>query len=281
MMRRWGWLIFLLIGLLWGTAAFGQEDKREGKGPDSPWETYSFKFGGFLTALESDVELGLNNVGTGITVNVEDALGLQSSMTVFRADFGWRFGSTRKHMLDVAYSDFRRSASKTLSKTIEIGDEVYPVGTTVESEFNFSIITAKYTYSLYQDDRFNFGLGIGAYVMPVEFKISENNIGNVEENFTAPLPVLGARFDFAVTPKFFVRQSLDLLYLEIGDFRGTIVDISFGAEYKFWKHFGIGADVNIFRIAVEADGEDYPGVDLVGKFNFGYNAIMLYGKLYF
>jgi hypothetical protein len=280
-MRRWTGLFVLLVAVLWATAALGQDDQRAETAPESPWETYSLRVGGFLTALDSDVSLGVQNVGAGITVNVEDALGLETRMTVFRADFGWRFGSTRKHMLDLAWSDFRRSATKTLGKTIEIGDEVYPVGTVVESEFNFSIISVKYTYSLFQDDRFNFGLGIGAYVMPIQFKISQNNIGNVEESFTAPLPVIGARFDFAVTPKFFLRQSFDLLYLEIANFRGSIADISFGAEYKIWEHFGIGADLNLFRIGIEAQDEDYPGIDFVGKINFGYDAILLYGKFYF
>jgi hypothetical protein len=276
-MKKLGWLVAVIVFVLWCNPAFGKDETDL----DSPWETYSFKFGGFLTALESDVQLGVKNVGTGITVNVEDALGLDSRLTVFRADFGWRFGSTRKHMLELAWSDFRRSATKTLGKTIEIGDEVYPIGTVVESEFNFSIISAKYTYSLFQDDRFNFGLGIGAYVMPIKFKISESSIGTVEESFTAPLPVIGARFDFAVTPKFFIRQSLDLLYLEIGSFRGAIVDIGLGAEYKVWEHFGIGADLNVFRIGVEANDEDYPEIDFVGKLNFSYNGILLYGKFYF
>jgi len=155
------------------------------------------------------------------------------------------------------------------------------VGTTVESEFNFSIISAKYTYSLFQDDRFNFGLGIGAYVMPIEFKISEGNLGKVQESFTAPLPVVGVRFDFAVTPKFFLRQNLDLLYLEIGSFRGAILDVGLGAEYKIWKHFGVGAEYDAFRIGVEAEDEDYPGVDFFGKLTFSYNALLLYGKVYF
>ena len=280
-MRRWAGLFVFLAAIFWATAALGQDDHRPDKDSESPWETYSFKFGGFLTALDSDVELGVQNVGAGITVNVEDALGLDTRMVVFRADFGWRFGETRKHMLDLVWSDFRRSATKTLGKDIEIGDKIYPVGTTVESEFNFSIISARYTYSLFQDDRFNFGLGIGAYVMPIEFKISEGNLGNVQESFTAPLPVVGVRFDFAVTPKFFLRQNLDLLYLEIGNFRGAILDLGLGAEYKIWKHFGVGAEYDAFRIGVEAEDEDYPLIDFIGKINFSYNALLLYGKVYF
>ena len=281
-MKQRIWIFFLSAVLIfWVPAAFGQGEKGKAHVPDSPWETYSFRFGGFLTALNSDLALEAKNIGTGITVDVEDALGLDTSLSVFRADFGWRFGSTRRHRLDLRWSDFRRSASKTLERDVTLGDKTYPLGTKVESKFNSSIISAKYTYSLFQDNRFNFGLGIGAYVMPIEFGISENNLGEVEESFTAPLPVIGAQFDFAVTPNFFIRQRLDLLYLEIANFRGGIADITLGAEYKFWKHFGIGADLNFFRIGIEAEGEDYPEIDFFGKVNFSYNALLLYTKFYF
>jgi hypothetical protein len=280
MKRLTGAVVLCLALVFSGSVAWAQEQGAH-EAEDTPWEKYSFKFGGFITTLDSQVQIGSKDLGAGIVVDVEDALGLESNLTVFRGDLGWRFGKTRRHQWNFSFSDFRRNASKFLGKKLEIGDTTFRAGTQLETDFNFQIIQAKYTYSLFQDDRFNFGLGLGAYVMPIQFKISAGGRSQVEESFVAPLPVIGARFDFAVTPKFFIRQTLDVLYLEVGDFRGAIVDLGIGAEYKIWQNFGIGADLNVFNIGIEAKGEDYPEIDFVGRFDFGYNALLLYGKVYF
>ncbi len=280
MKRLTGVAVLCLAFVFSGSVAWAQEQGAH-EAEDTPWETYSFKFGGLITALNSQVQIGVKDLGAGIVVDVEDALGLDSDLTVFRGDFGWRFGKTRRHQWNFSFSDFRRNASKFLGQKLEIGDATLRAGTQLETDFNFQIIQVKYTYSLFQDDRFNFGLGLGAYVMPVKFRISAGGKEAVDESFVAPLPVIGARFDFAVTPKFFIRQTLDVLYLEVGDFRGAIIDLGIGAEYKIWKHFGIGADLNVFNIGIEANGEDYPEINFVGRVDFGYNAVLLYGKVYF
>ena len=280
-MKRLAGVGFLcLVFVMFGSVAFAQEQAGSAA-KDTPWEKYSFKFGGLVTALNSQVQVGLKDLGAGVTVDVEDALGLDSKLTVFRGDFGWRFGKTNRHQWNFSFSDFRRNASKFLGQRLEVGDATLKAGTQVETDFNFQIIQAKYTYSLFQDDRFNFGVGLGAYIMPVTFKISAAGRSQIDESFVAPLPVIGFRFDFAVTPKFFIRQNLDILYLEVGSFSGSIVDLGVGAEYKIWKHFGIGVDLNYFNIGIEAEAEDYPEIDWVGRFDFGYDAILLYGKLYF
>jgi hypothetical protein len=68
-------------------------------------------------------------------VNVEDALGLNSSIFVFRADALYRFTSNRRHRLDLNYIDLRRSSTKTLGSDIQIGDQIFTAGTTVDTVY--------------------------------------------------------------------------------------------------------------------------------------------------
>jgi hypothetical protein len=91
-------------------------------------------------------------------VNGEDALGLDSSLTVFRADAVYRFTSNRRHRFDLSYVDLRRSATRTLQTDIQIKDQTFPVGTTVDSLFDIKIIRGAYSYSLFQDERIDLGL---------------------------------------------------------------------------------------------------------------------------
>ncbi|MGD8428755.1 MAG: hypothetical protein PVH63_14110, partial [Balneolaceae bacterium] len=124
---------------------------------------------------------------------------------------------------------------------------------------------------------------IGLYVMPIDIGLNATGLINVDETerFTAPLPTLGLRADFAITPKWFLRSSLEIFYLEIREFTGAIYDSHVAIEYLPWKHFGFGLGFNKFNLDIEADGEDYPQIDFKGELNFKYTGLLLYAKLFF
>lgn len=101
------------------------------------------------------------------------------------------------------------------------------------------------------------------------------------ESITAPLPVVGLRFDFAITPKWFLKSNLDLFYLEIDNFRGSISNIKVKLEYDAFKNVGFGLSAESFRVQVESEGDDYPGVELFGRLEYQNFRILAYIKFYF
>ena len=242
---------------------------------EKPWERFSLNLGGGVVFLKSDVRVG--SQATGISVNAEDALGLDTDMLVLRGEGIFRLGESRRHRLDFGFLDLSRDGTRTLGRDITIGDTVYPIGTTVETEFDLKLFKGAYSYSLVQDERIDFGLGIGLYVAPVKFRISSSRSGAVEESSaTAPLPFLVGHIDYALTPKLFLKQSLSLFYLEYKDFKGRLVDAAIGLEYNLWKHFGMGLAFNIFSLHVEDKGD---ATDLKGSIDFGFSGLILYGKV--
>jgi len=242
-----------------------------------PWERFSFNLGGGVVFMKSDVRIGSES--TGISVNVEDALGLDTDMVVFRGEGIFRLGDSRRHRLDFGYFDLSRSGTKTLGRDITIGNTKYPIGTTVETEFDLKLFKGAYSYSLLQDDRIDFGLGIGLYVAPVDFRISTSVGGALEESSsTSPLPFLQGRIDYALTPKLFIKQSIELFYMEYNDFKGRLLDARIGLEYNIWKHFGLGLSFDIFSLHVEDKGD---ATNLKGSIDLGFSGLMLYGKMMF
>jgi hypothetical protein len=225
--------------------------------------------------MKSDVRIGSQS--TGISVNLEDALGLDTNMVVLRAEGIARLGDSRRHRLDFGYFDLSRSGTKTLGRDITIGDTVYPTGTTVDTEFDMKLFKGAYSYSLVQDARIDFGLGAGLYVAPINFRVSNSVSGVREESSsTSPLPFLELHIDYALTPKLFLKQKLDLFYVEYKDFKGRLVDASIGLEYNLWKHFGLGLAFNIFSLHVEDKGD---ATNLKGSIDLAFSGLMLYGKV--
>ena len=279
----------MLFGFFFSQTVLAQESetpneqkKETEKKMAGPWRNFNLDLGVALTALDSKVEFGSANLGVGVVVDVEDALGLDSSDTVFFANGYYRFGKTRRHRWDFSYARYRRDATRVLSTDVPIFDGTLLAGETVYTEMNFDILRAGYSYSLLQDDRMDLGIGAGLYVMPIEFSFSTSGLlGSQSEDLTAPLPVLGLRADFALTKKLFLKMRWDIFYLKIGDFKGSIMSGVLAVEYNFWKNVGFGLGYNDFRVKVEASGSDYPNINFTGNVNFEYRGLNLYTKIFF
>ena len=268
----------ILIALVPFSTVFAADDDKS----DLTWETFHINLGYYIANLDSSFRLG--GSGLGVELDVEEFLGMDTNDTSFRIDAGYRFGQTRRHKMNFSWFGFHRDATTSIIQGITLPDGTpLPIGTTVNSIFEFDIIKLTYNYSLIFDDRINLYLGGGLYIMPLTVGLGPAGAERTEEDITAPLPVGSLGVDLALTPKWFLRQRIDLFYLDIGNYRGGIMDSSIALEYYAWKHVALGLALDGLRVFVEAEDEtDFPGIeDFVGSVDFTYWGTQLYVKFYF
>jgi hypothetical protein len=268
MERTTGICIVISLFVLFSQPVFAEEKKAE----NVPWEKFSLHLGVFISEISSDLRFGS---GIGVDVSVEDLLDMDSSTALFRVDGLWRFTQNRRHRLDFSWYVFRRDGSSQIAQDFPIKDEddnevIIPAGTQVESYFDIDIYKLAYSYSFFQDDRFDLALSFGLFIMPTEFGFNASG-----------LVVVGFRGDFALTPKWFLRMGTEIFYLEYEQFKGSLYNGKAAVEYKPWKHVGIGLGVDAFRLDIEAEGEDFPGIDFKGNIEFNYFGLQLYTKIFF
>ena len=152
------------------------------------------------------------------------------------------------------------------------------MGVKIDTVFDLAIVNASYGYSFYKNQYFDIALSGGLYAMDVNFKIKAKGEGKFEDSdYTIPLPVLGLRGNFALTPKWFLRQSIDVFYLNIGRYTGSRVDLNVGLEYNFWKYAGVGLGYNFVSMNISKDGSD----SLLNEIDMSYGELLLYAKLYY
>ena len=263
-------------------AAAGSSDSRQ----FLPWEKGYLKFGGFVAAFDSDLGFGINNAA-GVTINAEELFGLDTSLIVWRGEAMYRPGKSLRHQLDFTYSAYHRNGQASLSEEIIIDGITYPIGTEIESVFNFDIIRGTYSYAVLQDERMRIALGLGVYAVPLEYSLSltttgpggsTTSVGGADT--TLPLPAVALRGEFQLIPKLFLNASIDAMYLEISDFKGSLLDVNIGLEYRPWKHFGVGLGYNALSVNVEAEdsSSSYPGIDFVGTVDVRFTGLLLYAK---
>lgn len=268
MLNRKSILMAIIIMLLTSPVMAGSSDKTEDK---EPWARAGLYFGAMTTDINSNVGLGFGGSGLDAKVALEDILELDSNMTVFRVDGFWRI--SRRNRLDFLYYDLSRSSDAFLG--VEIGG--YPIGTEVSTRFDMEIFKAAYTFSIFNDDRIDIGVGGGLHVLEIYYKMDSPDSGNLDTaSITAPLPVLSFRAEFALTKKLFFRQSLDMFFIEFDQYTGQLNDLNIALEYNFWKHAGVGIGYDIVYADIKADNERF-----LNEIEIAYSGIFLFGKIYF
>jgi hypothetical protein len=245
------------------------------------WERFSVRLGGFLTTLDSDISLTGQQTGLGVNLNLEKALGLKTRTTFVRGEAEYNFGLKRRSNIRLSYFGLVRNANKRLESELEFGDSIYPIGTEIRSRYDLFIIRGLYDYDFYGDNRIKLGLSAGLYVLPVNFSVGTGNIIDESAAFIAPLPVVGLRNAFFITPKILFKQNLEVLYVKTSHLTGTISDVNIWIEYNPFVHFGVGLGYNNFRFRLSASRPEEKMLRFDGTLSTGFTGLLFYGKYYF
>lgn len=286
MRQATGFIITILSCLIVCSTSHAQSKRKSQSYQDSlvelnkVWDRVSVDIGGFFAGYNSGVALGSKQLGLGLQIDIESALGLDVTRWATRANIQYRFSKKRKHSVVLGYFGVNRRTSKILEAELNIGKLTIPLGTEINSRYDLDIIRVKYDYSFYQDDRVSIGASFGAFVMPVSFRVETQLFESETASFIAPLPLFGLRSDFKITDKFYLNQSAEILYLSIDNFTGSILDLTLNLGYRPIKFLGLGVGVNANRFELSAMGKDYPFFEFFGELKFGYTGVYLFASFH-
>ena len=120
-------------------------------------DRWSFRVGGFLTGLSTDIRLDSQfGDGEGTTISLEDDLGFSSSESVPRLNLSFILG--KRHKITAGWYKTDRDSSTTITEEIEWGDETFPINATITGFYATEFVNLAYTYYFYTSE--NTALGI-------------------------------------------------------------------------------------------------------------------------
>ncbi|MGD9321292.1 MAG: hypothetical protein PVH99_15070 [Desulfobacteraceae bacterium] len=246
----WGWLV--------PTSGKAGEWINQGE------ERFKFIGGVFLPAIDTEVRVDNTSLGIGDKINLQDDLGFDDKQTTFYGNAYWRFFS--RHRIGVGYFRFKDEVTATAQRDLQIGDEIYPAGASISSEFKFEIFPIHYSYSFIKREKMEFSGTLGLHWYRISFGVggSASLAGldagaDVEAEANAPLPLLGLQFQYHFTPKWTASILAEAFALSYGDFDGSLVNLAARTEYWFFNYLGVGLALNWFRLDVEVDSGDWRG----------------------
>jgi len=202
----------------------------------------------------------------GAIIRLESDLGLESQIDT--AAIGGRYRFNDRHQLGFSYTNLDRSASKVLDRDIEFGEVTFKAGSNLSTQFGTSMFRLKLKYNVAQGDRLAAGFGLGLSTFAIDLGLDgtiEVDAGGghqilkaAEEggNFIAPVPLIGMWIDYAITPRFLVRGSVEAVNFSISGNAGRVLDSAFFFEYYFTRLFGLGFGFTSTDIEYSNDEDD-------------------------
>jgi hypothetical protein len=231
-------------------------------------ERFTFGLGWVLDAFGTNMRVDNSTLGQGSNVNLRDDLGVERDQSSFWSSAEWRFAP--RHRIGFNYSQFKLTGTKTVTRDLQIGDQIYPAGATVSSETKIQIIPITYSYSFIKSDRHELAGTVGLNWSRVSFKThgSASLSGlDASDQVTAtanlPLPLFGLRYDHHFSQHWSTGLQVGYFTLHYGKdtvkAQGDIWSARAEAEYRFSRHYGVGLAVEGFELDIEASKSSWQG----------------------
>jgi hypothetical protein len=227
--------------------------------PDHPLlrDSFVFSLGGYYARTATTASLAPSGGGTGVAVDFEDTLDLDKRNLTPIAGFMWRF--SERWRVELEYYAVGRDATRALATDVQWGDQTYPIGTTVDTTFDFSDARVSVGYSFFKRRDKELGVGLGLHVSGIKAGISAAGSSAEAKDVTAPLPVVNLYGLFALTNEWAVRMRADWLSLTYGDYSGDVRGMGLDVLYQPFRHVGFGLGLRGLMMDVTIEDPEWHG----------------------
>ena len=238
-------------------------------------ERFNIIIGSFVADRNTNIRLDSKTLGLGTDINFEDVLNLEDETNTGRVEMWYRFG--RRHRVEFGMYDLSRSATKQLTATIQYGDQVFSINTTIKTDADLNVWKLAYTYSFFLTDKTELSASGGLFVQDYNFKITDVGSGSAEAaDATALLPVFGLRWNQKIGKKLYLKTGVQYFYTDQDDYEGRFQDSWIAIEHNTFKNTGFGISYNAIKMKIEATASN-----LTGRVDLDFDGWFLYAKFYF
>lgn len=195
---------------------------------------------------------------TGAWVSGEKDLGLDSRIPQGRIEIMFRL--RERNRLRVDYFATNRRGDNVINRQILFGDETFLASDRVTSSLDWRQFALTYTYSVFRNDRFEVGLGLGVHFVEayargaVDAKQLRQEVSGSGAFPTVPLDItwrISRRFAMVARGQYF--------HASVNNFEGSIAEYHGDFQYRWKPNFSLGAGYTIMRSSLDVSDANFPG----------------------
>lgn len=243
------------IGIAYNTDIFRPREY-DFSAPESP--KWDFRVGAFYDQISTKVARDTVDGVPGFETDIEDFLGAADEKTVLQLDANVRLGNY--HRLEFGYFKLSRDSVTTLAEDLSFGDEVFPAGTSLDTNIDARIFRAGYSYSLIRDAQKEFGVMVGFHVAETDLDLTAGDTGQAERsNSSTPLPVVGAHASIFLSEKTAVSAKLQIFRTDFDRYEGSLNYASLDLQHRIARSVSIGIGYNYYGMELSSDEDNVNG----------------------
>ena len=217
---------------------------------------------GAYFVIRQDTEVQAQKSGIGGIINLQDALGMQTTNQAMRLEASYKFND--KHKVAFSYHSLSNSNTAINNQPIEYNGEIIDAGSTINVHFDTDIYKVNYIYSAYQTNKLNFSFRVGLHTTgvstgldtTVKINEEETSLTNEAVSLTAPLPVLGIGLSYNIISNVSINYEIDYFFISYEDISGNMVDTMLALEYQYNRYLGLGIGINSTNMFFKAKTKD-------------------------
>jgi hypothetical protein len=231
---------------------------------------------GYMRA-NNDTIIELSGPRNDGKIDLEDVFDLNEDTDSARAGIAWRFKD--RHELSLELYQVHRSGSNSASTDFDFtsngGDFVeVEAGAGFKTKIDFDIYDISYGYSFINTDRHHLAASAGLYWMDMAVALDGEASGKIKINgeelkpgdvsvsnrsdISAPMPLLGALYEYAVTPSWTVGTHARYFAITVDPYSGSILNFDLSTTYSF-DYVYIGGGYTWVNINVDIDEDSWNG----------------------
>jgi hypothetical protein len=247
-------------------------------------ERYKLSIGTNIARFNSNITINSQDGSIDSDINFEEDAGFDSDIRTNWISGWYRVGDN--HRLNLTYIPIHRSGFRQTDKDIIVDNTTIKAGAVVAGEINNNIFDLSYIYSAYKRPNLEVGLSAGLYWLDTDFEILAAGEIQAEGDDTpvfksdyessqklqAPLPLIGIRADYEITPSWRTQAAFRYLSVNIDNLEGEVFTVEIGTEYYFNRNWGLGASLAYVDLNVDTNG-----VLLTNSLGWAQNGIQIYG----
>jgi hypothetical protein len=199
----------------------------------------------------------------GSELSAERDLGQASRINQGRMEMMFRFRERNKIRID--WLEVDRTATHQINQAINFGNETFTAATLLQSEIDWRIFTLTYTYSIFHNDRFELGTGVGIHLLQAEAQANSiprpGNPATLRQEVSGAgaFPTLPLDFALRISRRWSVTLRAQYFHAAVSNFDGWLADVHEDVQYRWKPNFALGVGYTSIRAKLALSGGSFPG----------------------
>ncbi len=215
----------------------------------------------FAPHVKTDIQVNPHNAPMGVTgtpLSAERDLGLESRLNQGRFEMMFRLKDRNKIRVDFLEVD--RSTTHPLGQTIDFGNEFFQAGALLASHIDWRAFGVTYTYSIFHNDRFELGTGLGVDLLQAQAQAQVNATQQRQDvSGAGAFPTIPLDFALRISRRWAVTARAQYFHASLSNFDGWLADIHEDVQYRWKPNFSLGVGYSSFRAKLALDTGNFPG----------------------